>query len=431
MATTSSAARLTRRSVALGALIALGAAGTANADITGTVRTPAGTPVPGVTVEAVGPTGIVAARDNADASGIYSIVTETGLSTSPGPFTITASTLTCRSAVEGAATASTAAPVADGAVAADLALDARLVCAAREPVGAEVTGHVVTGRPQFLSLPGARFALDLLVVPFEESSLSLTTTGGRVLGTGTSRLGLRFRAPARPGSYPVSLNWVVNGVAANRPLGSLLVQRVTKPRRTDAPNDVAVVIDTSGVLGKRAAGPLRRRAVVAAVAASSRRGDRVAGIGFAGTATRLFGRTTIASDGGGRALAGRARSARLSDVSGADYSAGFAAARQALSAPPLRPGTQKSAIFITDGPHTGSAFSAGRAFDNSHLSLAINGTGRSWPVCVIAYGTRVDAGATRLLRRIARDTKGSFLRARTGPQLSAAVAKCRASVRLS
>src|SRR5680860_759048 len=47
MTGTSSAARLARRSAALGAVVALGGTGTAYADITGTVRTPPGTAAPG------------------------------------------------------------------------------------------------------------------------------------------------------------------------------------------------------------------------------------------------------------------------------------------------------------------------------------------------------------------------------------------------
>ncbi|WP_217913991.1 VWA domain-containing protein [Miltoncostaea marina] len=422
MTGSSSGRRLARRGAALGAVLALGATATAHADITGTVRTPQGAPVPGVTVEAVAPDGTVAARDNTNHLGEFAIVSGTGLTTTPGPYTVTTSTLTCRTGAQGAATATNPQPVADGVLDLRMTLDARLHCAAREPEGAAVTGHVRLDRPQFVATPGGRFALDMLV-PFEAPTLSVTTTGGRVLGTGVSRLGFRFRAPSRPGSYPLRLNWVSPEGTGGRSLGRLIVRRPAKPARTSVPQDVAVVIDTTGLLGNRGSGRARRADIVRAVTAASRRGDRVAGIAFAGTATTLFTRTTISSDRGGAALARRARAGRLSRVSGVDFGAGFAAAREALSARPLKPRTVKQIIFVTDGPHTLEQY------DNGHLRLAVNGTPRSWPVCAIGYGGGVDRDAGRLLARIAKDTTGSFRRARTAAQLRAAVARCRADVR--
>ncbi len=415
MADRGSAARLARRATPLALALALGAAATASADIEGVVRTPAGEPVPGVTVEAIGAGGAVAGRDNTDGSGVYDIQS-VGL-TGPGPYTLAVETLTCRRGAEGPARAS-AGPVDDGQ-GADLILDVRLQCLALEPDPPEPGGHVWPERGLFLGLPGAGFALDVLA-PFEASEHRVSVADGTVIGTGP-RLNLRFTAPRVPYEGPLALTSVIGAGTAQRSLGRLVARRpgARLPDRGRA--DLAVILDTSGSVRDGDPGGVRRRAAVRALVDLSRRGDRLAALGFAEQPVTIFGRrpvTTAAS----RAILRRLASRPIADAGATDYNAGLAGGFAALSAAPLRPGVPKGAIFVTDGAHNEGVYG------NPHLRFALNDTRRPWPVCVVQLGPQLAPGATARLRRIARETRGAYRRALVASRLETAVAGCRASL---
>src|SRR5947209_7978764 len=120
-------------SLALAALLALIAAGTARADITGTVANTAGVPISDVRVEVRDAAGGFVTSEYTNAAGLYTILT-TDLGTSTGPFTLKTSKYdNCpERPYTDANREATAGPVADGAPGtpsvANLALDIFDVC---------------------------------------------------------------------------------------------------------------------------------------------------------------------------------------------------------------------------------------------------------------------------------------------------------------
>ena len=74
-------------------------------------------------------------------------------------------------------------------------------------------------------------------------------------------------------------------------------------------------------------------------------------------------------------------------------------------------------IFLTDGAHNGR-------YENTHLRFAHNGTGRSWPICVVQLGRAFRPEDTARLRRIASDTGGTYVRTPTNTQLENLYFQC-------
>lgn len=403
-------ARRARRSAALAGLLALCGAGVAHADITGTVRTPAGAPVPGLVVEATSANGITGWRDNTDSNGHYNLASSRIPPGALPPFAISTATQTCRTAAQGPAMAASG-PVPNGATV-DLTMDVQLVCQSRA-TGTSPTGNVWPERGLLLAPPGGTFALDYLA-PFEGSDFAFHL-GNAVLGTSTQRLGATFTAPTTPGGGPLTLTWSQNGAGFSRPLGTLVVLTPTRPAPAPGSRDLAVVLDTSGSI--RFDQALRVDDAVAMLGDLAGRGDRLQATTFADQASTLIPRTTIAG-AASRAAVRRLAHSGGGNMGGTNFNAGLAAAFDGLSAAPSAPAVPKSAIFVTDGGHNVGDYL------NAHLRFADNGTGRDWPICVVQLGTAPTPDATPRLKRIATETAGLFQQARTGEQVKSAFFDC-------
>ena len=392
-------------------VLALAWAGTALADVTGTVRTPAGVPIPGAAVVATDAAGGVAGRSTlSDANGAYRITLAPGVS-DPPPFTLKASVRgACRTDV----TEVQSAPVPDGAVQ-DLTLDAPLFCGAMY-VSASLppaTGFAWPERGQVLA-PSGGVAYLRVLAPSRASGFVLALADGTVLGASETATSIPLTAPA---AYegPLMLSYASDGVAVTRQLATLIAGGAPAATRPSGPFDLATIVDVSGSMAQ-ADPSYRRTDALQLLIDLAGEGDRLAAVGFDSGLRDIFGRTTISGAASQSALKRLAR-ARIGNFGGTDYQVGFSNAFDALSAEPLDAATPKGAIFLTDGAHQG-------AYDNSHLKFAFNGTGHTWPVCVVQLGTSFSATDTARLKRIASDTGGSFVETPTNTELEDLYFQC-------
>jgi hypothetical protein len=147
-------------------------------------------------------------------------------------------------------------------------------------------------------------------------------------------------------------------------------------------------------------------------------GDRVVATAFDDTASEIFPRTTIAGEASKGPLKRLARK-RIVNAGGTNYNDGLAAAFNALAADPLNPLVPKAAIFLTDGAHNSGDY------NNAHLRFAFNGTGRTWPICVVQLGSGFTPSDTARLKRIAADTGGVFASTPSNTQLENLYFQCR------
>jgi hypothetical protein len=403
MTRTTPAGRLLRRSAALAGALTLCAAATAYADITGTVTTPGGTPLPGVSVratETVGDGFVDSTTTNAN--GQYTIDVNPSFDTAP--FTVTATLYdSCKPSGQ-TDLAAAAASLPDGAVQ-NLALDAP-----------EPTGNVWPERGQVLSGPGGVTYIRVLAAS-APAGYALTLQDGTNVGGGTDRTALTVTAPATPYTGPLNLSYTdSSGIAVSRQVATLVSGTVVNPAPPAGPTDLAAIVDISGSMS--GADPtFRRKDAVQLLVDLSNQGDRLVGTAFDDEFTEIFPRTTIAGEASKGPLKRLARQ-RIVNDGGTDYDVGMAAAFNALAADPLNPQTPKAAIFLTDGAHNGT-------YDNSHLRFAFNGTGRSWPICVVQLGSGFAATDTARLKRIARETGGIYSSTPTNTQLENLYFQCR------
>jgi hypothetical protein len=415
MTSTTPAGRLLRRSAALAGALTLCAAATAYADITGTVTTPGGTPLPGVSVRAVETAGGgLVDSTTTNANGQFTITVNPSFDTAP--FTLEATLFdSCKPSGQSSLAAS-AASLPDGAVQ-NLALDAALFCEAFTPFNApEPTGNVWPERGQVLSGPGGVTYIRVLAAS-APAGYALTLQDGTNVGGGTDRTALTLTAPATPYTGPLNLSYTdSDGIAVSRQVATLVSGNVVNPAPPAGPSDLAAIVDISGSMS--GADPsFRRKDAVQLLVDLSNQGDRLVGTAFDDEFTEIFPRTTIAGEASKGPLKRLARQ-RIVNDGGTDYDVGMAAAFDALAADPLNPLTPKAAIFLTDGAHNGT-------YDNSHLRFAFNGTGRSWPICVVQLGSGFAASDTARLKRIARETGGIYSATPNNTQLENLYFQCR------
>ncbi len=410
--TTAPARRLLRRSAALAALLALGASGTALADISGTVTNSAGIPLPGVRVTATEADGSSAGISNTtNANGQYTI--DMFSSITP-PFTVTATYYDyCRSENQNLTVSS--APVADG-VTQNLTLDPYLFCAPSfAPSGQpEPTGNAWPEKGQVLSGPGGVTYLRVLA-PTNATGFALTLQDGTNVGGGTDESLLTLTAPAANYTGPLNLTYTDAGATTTRQLATLVSGKVVNPNPPTGSTDLAAIVDVSGSMS--GADPtFRRKDAVQLLIDLSSTGDRLVATGFDDGFVDIFGRTTITTPASRNPLKALARQ-RIINAGGTDYDVGLGGAYNSLSADPLNPATPKTAIFLTDGAHNGT-------YQNTHLRFAFNGTGQSWPICVVQLGTSFQATDTARLKRIATETGGTFSATSTNAALENLYFQC-------
>lgn len=413
MSRTNGPMRRLRRIGALAGAIALGASGTALADVTGTVTNAAGVPVPGVSIESREADGSFAGFDTTDAAGAWSIATTGDVP----PFTITAEYFDrCRQSPASNLTA-VVPGVADGAVV-PMLLDALAFCGAPfiSSTLPQPTGNAWPERGQVLSGPGGLTYLQVLA-PSGASGFTLSLQDGTPVGTGADSRQVALTAPATPYTGPLNVTYTSDGVVTTRQIATLVSGPVLNPNPPAGPTDLAAIVDISGSMSS--ADPnFRRKAAVQLLVNLSNRGDRLVGTGFDDGFTEIFPRTTISGESSKSALKLLARR-RIVNDGGTDYNVGIGQAFTALAADPLDPNTPKAAIFLTDGANGGT-------YDNSHLRFAFNGTGRSWPICVVRLGTTgFRAEDIARLRRIARETGGIYQATPTNVELENLYFQCR------
>jgi len=415
MTGTSARARLVRRSAALAGVLTLCAAGTANADITGKVTNAAGFPVPRASVTITEADGSTASSDTTDANGDYTIPTSFLTGDTP-PFTAKASIFdSCRpfgsSNLEAAPV-----PVADPGVA-NFTLDAFAFCGSSSaPFGQpEPTGNAWPERGQVLSGPGGLTYLRVLA-PSDATGFSLTLADGTVVGGGTDDGQLTLTAPAAAYNGPLNLTYTSNGAVVVRQIATLISGAVLNPNPPAGVSDLAAIVDISGSMSGQDP-TFRRKDAVQLLIDLAGQGDRVVGTGFDDEFTEIFPRTTIAGAAGKNTLKRLARQ-RIVNDGGTDYNVGLSSAFDALAADPLNPLVPKAAIFLTDGAHNGT-------YQNTHLRFAFNGTGRSWPICVVQLGSGFAATDTARLKRIARETGGAYSSTPTNTELENLYFQCR------
>ena len=415
MTGTSARLRLVRRSAALAGVLTLCAAGTANADITGKVTNAAGFPVPGASVQLSEADASFAASDTTDANGDYSIPTASLVGDTP-PFTAKASIFdSCRPF--GSSSLETApVPVANPVVQ-NFTLDAFAFCASSSsPTGQpDPTGNPWPERGQVLSGPGGVTYLRVLA-PSDATGFSLTLADGTVVGGGTDESQLTLTAPATPYNGALNLSYTSNAAVVTRQVATLISGAVLNPNPPAGVSDLAAIVDISGSMSGQDP-TFRRKDAVSLLIDLAGQGDRVVGTGFDDAFTEIFPRTTIAGAAGKNALKRLARQ-RIVNDGGTDYNVGLSSALDALSADPINAQVPKAAIFLTDGAHNGT-------YQNTHLRFAFNGTGRSWPICVVQLGSGFQASDVARLKRIARETGGAYSATPTNSELENLYFQCR------
>lgn len=416
MTGTSARSRLVRRSAALAGVLTLCAAGTAHADITGKVTTPAGVPVPGASIEvtasgATSGTGF----DTTDGNGDFSI-SSVSLTGDTPPFTVAASLFDPCRPFSSSQITTTSGPVNDGAVQ-NFTLDAFAFCASTSPPtgAAEPTGNPWPERGQVLSPPGGVTFLRVLA-PSDATALALTLADGTVVGGGTDRTLLTLTAPAAPHNGPLNLTYTSNGAPVTRPIATLISGAVLNPNPPSGVSDLAAIVDISGSMS--GSDPtFRRKDAVQLLVDLAGQGDRVVGTGFDDAFTEIFPRTAIAGAASKNALKRLARQKIIND-GGTDYTVGLGSAFDALAADPINAQVPKAAIFLTDGANNGT-------YQNTHLRFAFNGTGRSWPICVVQLGSGFQASDVARLKRIARETGGAYSATPDNAELENLYFQCR------
>lgn len=403
-----------RRSAALAGVLTLCAAGTAHADIVGTVTNAAGVPVPGASVRVTEADGSFADSETTDVNGAYRVLTS-DLTGDVPPFTVTATYFdNCKPSGSTELT-SASGPLADGATQ-NFTLDAAAFCGALfTPSGAaDPTGNVWPERGQVLAGPGGTAYLRVLA-PSDATGFSFTLIGAPA-GGGTDRSALTLTAPRTAYNGPITLNYTSGTTAVSRNIGTLLSGPVGRPAKPTGVTDLAAIVDVSGSMAGNDPTNRRRDAVNLLVDLAGR-GDRLVGTGFDSSFRGIFARTTIVGNATKSALK-RAARRKIGNFGGTNYNAAFDSAFTSLAADPLNPQVPKSAIFLTDGANGGS-------YDNSHLRFAFNGTGTPWPICVVQLGRSFQRSDTARLKRIAKETGGSYAKAPNNVRLENLYFQCR------
>ncbi len=407
-----------RRAASLtAAMLALGiVAPSATAAISGTVTNSAGVPLGSAQVEVRDSAGAFVATDSTSGSTGAFFVGDTALTGHTAPYTVTTTfSDSCRASAE--RTRTTVNSGVTNASVLTVAMDVLPFCApsfvpSTLPAGTGLadgaTGQVVVPR-------GGRTYITA-TLPTAAQNVVLTTDDGRSVGgiaTGTTDI-LQVIAPTTEYSGGLTLRYTIASATSSHRIGTLEVPS----RQAAGPTssfDLVNVIDISGSMASNDPS-FRRKDAVGLVLDLSRTRDRVGAVGFDTSAETIFGLTSITGRSTINKLRKRAN-AGIVNRGGTDYDAGLAAAYAQLSGAPNR-GRPKAAIFLTDGAHSGT-------YDNTHLRFAANGTGRTWPICVVRLGRSFASADVTRLKRIAKDTGGLYVAAPTNTKLTDLYFRCR------
>jgi hypothetical protein len=413
-------ARVGRRAgLALAGLLTLLAAGTASADITGTVTTPIGVPVGDVRVELTDANGRFVDSEYTNPLGAFTFPSTELVDTTP-PYTLKTTiydscperpyTEANREAVGG--------PTLDGAPAVvNLLLDVFDICAGSRGSGAEPTG-IVDAIGRRVLLPPGGIAYLRVLAPSAAENFQVQLADGTAIGGSATDNTILISAPAAGYEGPLNLFYTVGGVPVLRGLGTLVSRAIAPPIPLPGPIDIEAIVDVSGSMGGTDPTFLRKDAV-RLLLDLARPADRLGAVGFDDGFKPIFDSTVITGAASVvntlRSLANR----RIVNDGGTDYNVGMTEAYKALTAPGVVPTRQKAIIFLTDGAHSGT-------YDNGHLAFALNPSGRSWPVCAVQLGnpSSFNAADVARLKRIAAETGGQYFATTTAGQLADIYFRC-------
>jgi hypothetical protein len=393
----------------------------ASADITGTVVSGSGAPLSGVTVRATDATGASVSSSYTSGPGTYSLYVST-YSPPVFPLTVTYEFDDPCLPYGSAALTATQAAAADGALLPAIGLAAREFCAASSysfgSAAPPPTAYVDTAGGRVISGAGG-LAYLRLAIPYSATGVTVlyngTPVGGAVApGNGYNA---QITAPAVGGSGPLTASYAIDGVAYSRTLGTMtVIGAITAPPATSSGVDVEVVIDISGSMSGTDPQFLRKDAMRALLGLVSK-GDRLGAVAFDDKIEPVFDLQSV-TDANSASL-GTLADQHILNRGGTNYNIAFAQGYAALTTPATYDAKRpKYVIFLTDGAHNGGDY------DNSHLLMAANPTGRPWPVCAVQLGTQFQPADVERLKRIATETGGQYATAQTNAALTDAFRRC-------
>ena len=259
-----------------------------------------------------------------------------------------------------------------------------------------------------------------LPIPSSATGLTILYNGAAIGSSATTTYGgyyAQFTAPPAGGSGALTATYTVDGVAYARTLGTLVViGAITAPPASSKGVDIEVVIDISGSMSGTDPQFLRKDAMRALLGLVGK-SDRLGAVAFDDTFEPVFDLGSVTDSNSG-ALA-KLADQHILDRGGTDYNVAFAKGYEALTAPPVYdPARPKYVIFLTDGGHNAGDY------NNGHLLMAANPTGRPWPVCAVQLGTEFQPVDVDRLKRIATETGGQYATAQTNSALSDAFRRC-------
>lgn len=412
----------TRHAVArrLGIVLATGAAGvtlaaTAQAAITVNVQGPGGAPLAGQSVTLRGADGTYATSGTTDAAGNVVLT----LSTRPpaGPYTASTRLSVSSSCAEPSSQEPALAGIADGGTG-TLVSTLPLLCSGYAPSGQpDATGIFDVPTQSVLAVPGGTVDLNV-TVPYSATGVTVLA-GGTPIGGPVDSSTVRVAAPAAGYTGPLTVAFTYNGAAASYNAGTMTARAIVPTPSIPGPIDIEAVVDVSGSMSGNDPKFIRKDAISLLVDLM-RKGDKLGVTGFDDSSKPIVPLTEITgTTNNANIIKGAARRGIVND-GGTDYDIGLTDGYTALSSTPgVDPNRQKAVVFLTDGAHSGTYY-------NSHLRLALNATGRSWPVCAVQLGDPKSFKPEDVarLKRIATETGGKYFAAPTAGRLTDIYASC-------
>ena len=394
-------------------------AGTAHADITGSVTTLGGAPLGGASVAVLDAAAAQIATTPADPTGRYTFTTA-ALAGKTAPFTVRAVYGDpCRSAPELPTRSAQATGLADGATQ-NLALDVTELCGDAAPPGLPApTAFIDSPTRRVLAGPGATAYLRT-PIPAEATSVEVRLSTGAVVSQAPPSAGLvPIVGPTLPYSGPLTLAYSLGGTAVTRQIGEMTSGIVAKPA-PGGPLDVVVAAPLSGV-AFRGTGTSDAGDWISLLGWLSRAGDALGAFGYDSFARPVADITPVRGKDS-VTLIEDISLATLVGTSGVnDSNVAFRQTLRLLTAPGLDLNRRKLVVFVA------TAASSPTTYLNEHLRLAFNGTARPWPVCAIQVGVGISITQRVSMRRIALDTGGVYLEAASARDVADRILQCRAA----
>lgn len=404
---------------AAAASLSLAMAGSAHADITGTVGTLGGIPLGAGQVNVTDATGAPVATLTADALGRYTVATA-AFAGKTAPFTIRAGANDpCRVAPELPARTAQAVGVTDGATQ-NLALDVTELCGAGAPPGLPApTAFVDAAAKRVLAGPGATAYLRT-PIPAEATGVEVRLSNGAIVSQPSPAAGLvPIVGPTATYSGPLTLAYSLGGTPVTRPLGELVSGILPKPAAA-APLDVVAAVPLAGVLF-RGSGGSDAHDWMSLLAWLSRPADGFGAFGFDSFAHPVTDVAPLAGADGVRLVEDIAKATLIPSSGFTEPNVAFAQTRRLLTAPGVDPKRRKLVVYLaTAAPGT-------QTYLNEHVLLGFNGSGQPWPVCAVQVGSGFSILDTARLRRIALDTGGTFLETASLRDAADRILECRAT----